>query len=165
VKYVIVSELGSSTLGSVTKVKKRTPAVGGSAPKQAWGQFDCFKLNPLVGGLFRFCLEGTIEMSDSEQSNREDDNAARNYTNDQDDQGARDDSFYALKTIHLNSVKDETLIERLKSETQVLKTLVHPNSKSGNASLLYLRIGTSFSCFSRFCMSYSSNYIRDVCLS
>ena len=176
VKYVIVSELGGSTLGSVFKVKKRSRTAVASVPKEDWGQYDCFKLNQFVGGLFRYCLEGNVEMAHSEQSslrtnseasstNQGDDNGVEHHTKGQrSEEGAHGDSFYALKTLHLSRVKDETLIEELKNEIAVLNTLRHPNSEFGTEYDLWLY----FTC--RYCLildclfhaSYSCPYIRDI---
>jgi serine/threonine protein kinase len=69
--YEVVKTLGVGSMGSVARVKKRTNAIGGSARKDIQEavrrqkkEKSCLQI-PLIGGLFRFCIDGKLKHSTS----------------------------------------------------------------------------------------------------
>jgi len=118
--------------------------IGGSARKELQDHFRrekrlhaCFEL-PLVGGFFRYCLKGALNFTESERSSshsiasssiiRGKANAIEDY-NDGHGELAPGDIIYAMKSIHLSRVTDETFVEELRNEIAILKSLDHPHSK------------------------------------
>lgn len=72
--YEIVQTIGVGSMGSVARVQKRKRVVGGSARKEMQEAVQRQKRNqkcldiPLVGGIFRFCVDGDLTHADD--SNR-----------------------------------------------------------------------------------------------
>ena len=159
--YEVVSVLGVGSMGSVAKVKKRQGVVGGSARKGLQDHFrkerrlqQCFQL-PLVGGLFKYCLEGFMEYRESEAAfvrtssgnslNFNDSPLGSNNSGSSsllNASGAAVEDYndghglpseeptemvYAMKSIHLSRVTNETFVEELKNEIAILRTLDHPH--------------------------------------
>eukprot|EP00542_Grammatophora_oceanica_P010432 CAMPEP_0194032256 /NCGR_PEP_ID=MMETSP0009_2-20130614/5237_1 /TAXON_ID=210454 /ORGANISM="Grammatophora oceanica, Strain CCMP 410" /LENGTH=706 /DNA_ID=CAMNT_0038672641 /DNA_START=11 /DNA_END=2131 /DNA_ORIENTATION=+ len=145
--YEVVQVLGIGSMGSVAKVRKRDEVIGGSARKEVVNsiarerQLDkCFEV-PLFGGLFRACFEpfknisrpktqhqnsilsSIRSTSSSQHSPIESDFSSRRSVL----SSSTYEVTYALKSIHLNRVKDPTFVEELKNEVSILKTLDHPN--------------------------------------
>ena len=154
--YEVVSVLGVGSMGSVAKVKKRQGVVGGSARKGLQDHFrrerrlrECFRL-PLVGGVFQFCLKGYLEYRESETafvrtssrgspSNFSDsasssllnatDAEVEDYNDGHGLQGEEEqpDMLYAMKSIHLSRVTNESFVDELRNEIAILRTLDHPH--------------------------------------
>ena len=69
--YEVIQTLGVGSMGSVARVKKRPHLIGGSARKsiqeavkQQKKERECLQI-PLIGGIFRFCLDGKLKESQS----------------------------------------------------------------------------------------------------
>jgi serine/threonine protein kinase len=140
--YEIVNILGAGSMGSVTMVRKRSSAVGGSARKSVQDEVrrehqrkKCFEL-PIVGPFFRFCSVGFTSLSPSSNSTRSTDGDSihtndwvmKHASGDDGSSGNRSDEIiYAMKSIHLSRCTDEAFVEELKNEIDILKTLDHPH--------------------------------------
>lgn len=125
--YDVVQVLGMGSMGNVTKVKKKMEAIGGSARKDvSMPDNFCFQL-PLIGGMFQSCMRGNQETSKDplEISGRStgSNGSVRAITV----STAPVDLTYAMKSIHLNRLTDQSFVEELKNEVEVLKSLDHPH--------------------------------------
>jgi hypothetical protein len=79
--YEVVKTLGMGSMGSVARVRKRQNAVGGSARKEIQDAVkeqrrrqECLNI-PIVGGIFRLCIDGNLTHASSGQSNKQKKNA------------------------------------------------------------------------------------------
>ena len=137
--YDVQKLLGTGSMGTVATVRKKQHTVGLSARydlkerRKVQEKIDaCFSF-PLLGGLFQHCFKAKAEAM------LEDASLSRHKSNDV--TAATDDSttlesssstssssiIYAMKSIHLQLVKDPTFVDELKNEIEVLKTLDHPH--------------------------------------
>jgi len=132
--YEITQVLGVGSMGSVARVKKRSSAIGGSARKAVQERVKmehrvdtCFRL-PLVGGLFQFCLKAKADawLDDVSVRAAAADEASvvggGTVTT-----GLSSDMMFAMKSIHLSRITDETFVEELRNEIEILKSLDHPH--------------------------------------
>ena len=135
--YEITQVLGVGSMGSVAKVRKRAQAIGGSARKSVQERVQwehriatCFKL-PLVGGLFSFCLRRKADQWLEEISERRADNIAGgdnlNSVTSTTKSTTSSEMIFAMKSIHLSRITDDTFVEELRNEVCILKTLDHPH--------------------------------------
>ena len=123
------------SMGSVAKVRKRAQAIGGSARKSVqervkWeARIDaCFRL-PLVGGLFSFCLRPKADLWLDEVSTRHavaGNDKMRNATS-ATKTTPSSEMIFAMKSIHLSRITDDTFVQELRNEISILKTLDHPH--------------------------------------
>lgn len=134
--YEITAMLGEGSMGSVAKVRKRPLAVGGSSRKNPevfettvvthitpLVHHPCFNL-PFFGSLFRDCFNGTESpLNDSSRHSKEEVALLLDST----ETVSSAEIIYAMKSIHLDRCTDLTLIEELKNEVEMLKTLDHPH--------------------------------------
>ena len=98
-KYEIVEVLGEGSMGSVSKVRKKDSAIGGSANE-----------TPKKKGLFGL---GLFHKKDQAFQSRFHSNHHEDY-------------IYALKSIQLDRVST-LFLEELKNEIDILRSLDHPN--------------------------------------
>jgi len=138
--YEVIRVMGFGSMGSVSKVKKRDDAIGGSSRKSFVKRLHrnpCFSL-PIVGPLFHFCSgngqfrEGrwtiggrkdVFESVESPSTNPSGSLLRRQSSLTSD----HCDIYYALKTIHLDRIMDETYVQELRNEISILSALDHPN--------------------------------------
>ena len=130
--YEITQVLGVGSMGSVARVKKRSSAIGGSARKAVQERVKmenrvdaCFRL-PLVGGLFQFCLKAQADawLDDVSVRAAEADASVGGGTV---TTVSPSDMMFAMKSIHLSRITDETFVEELRNEIEILKSLDHPH--------------------------------------
>jgi Protein kinase domain len=127
--YEIVDVLGEGSMGSVAKVRKRFSSTGAKSrqtavePTTETTTNRCFNL-PLVGGLFRYCLKGSREDAITEPKEVR---RSVSASFDELDLHASSQIMYAMKSIHLSRCTDQTLVDELKNEVEMLKTLDHPH--------------------------------------
>jgi serine/threonine protein kinase len=142
--YEVATVLGVGSMGSVAKVRKRDAAIGGSARKDLQDHFrrekqikTCFNV-PLVGGLFNFCLKGHLKppsaMSGSGRmtgsgtsSLLEPRGVVEDYNDLHGEAPYLNENLYAMKSIHLSRVTDDSFVQELKNEIQILRRLDHPH--------------------------------------
>jgi serine/threonine protein kinase len=140
--YEIVNILGAGSMGSVTMVRKRSSAVGGSARKSVQDEVrrenqlqKCFQL-PIVGHFFQYCFHGVGSLAKSSNSTgspdgdsiRTNDWVMKQASGDDASSENRSDAIiYAMKSIHLSRCTDSDFVEELKNEIEILKTLDHPH--------------------------------------
>jgi serine/threonine protein kinase len=123
--YEIVELLGEGSMGSVAKVKKRSVSSGARTRKAAAVEDSedhdpvCFRL-PFIGGLFRHC---TKKSSDAVIER----GLQRTVSESSDDLDVTPQLLYAMKSIHLDRCTDQTIVDELKNEVEMLKTLDHPH--------------------------------------
>lgn len=123
--YEVTKILGTGSMGNVTKVKKKESAIGGSARKEVGQVADspCFAL-PIVGGLFRTCLRGKGGSRHLlGASLRGSIHSASSFTRSSTSYGLT----YAMKSIHLSRLADNSYVDELKNEVEILKSLDHPH--------------------------------------
>lgn len=168
--YEVIKVLGEGSMGSVSKVQKRKSALGGSARvsyvqdekrRSHWWcpgiQIPCFIFCPVsTPEKPKNSLLGTIEedVPDSEpvlppvrksgsektisESSREESSVSSIITY------GSNNVIYALKSIHVERVKDAVYRKELMNEIAILQTLDHPNIVKAmvgdyNTSSLYLQ--------------------------
>jgi len=145
--FEVVDVLGVGSMGSVSKVKKKEAAIGGSARSDLVNKFHadqfafCFSL-PIVGSLLGICTGGRgehkkndllVEKSESSPSSigsNKSNNSRKKYfrkTSSIIIYGENEEIYYALKSIHMEYVRNEVYRQELKNEIELLKTLDHPN--------------------------------------
>jgi serine/threonine protein kinase len=148
--------VGVGSMGSVAIVRKRHEVMGGSARKdvvdslrrQEWEK-ECFSI-PFFGSLVRFCMEdmgigkssrkssGSVHGSDHSPTSATGDSTStssfrsskRNIFTSSERSVTSDGTYqemYAMKSIHLSRIADETFVEELKNELAILKRLDHPH--------------------------------------
>lgn len=139
--YEVNAVLGGGSMGSVSKVKKREDALGGSARPKF--------LKTLEDGIFLkllrcFHIDCCDPKEDSEESCNSKDiflksQSSFSSTGSKTGNGeerrissmisfTHRDAFYALKSIHLAQARNKTFRDELKNEVEILKTLDHPVS-------------------------------------
>jgi serine/threonine protein kinase len=156
--YQVTKTLGEGSMGDVKLVVKRRDKIGGSARRdiqqavrrQKMHQ-KCLRL-PLVGGIFRFCIDGDLPDnvdSNSHHSRRTPNTsthsvlslfsqntaesaAGRSFEDSLlggDDEENKDDSnnVYAMKSILIDQVARQEFVDELRNEIAILKDLDHPN--------------------------------------
>lgn len=106
--YDVLAILGNGSMGCVCKVKKRSTAVGGSARKVFLQRQRASNLKKILP-CFSFCLPG----NSAEETKA---GILENYG-----------VVYALKSIILDHVKNDTFVRELQNEIAILKNLDHPN--------------------------------------
>ena len=149
--YKVFHVVGVGSMGSVAIVRKQHEVMGGSARKDVVDSFrrqdklkECFDI-PIFGSLFRFFMED-MGIGRFCQNIRVSDDSSTSATGDTDSSSLRsskrdiyvasehsvtsDGNYqqtYAMKSIHLNRIRDETFAEELKNEIAILKHLDHPH--------------------------------------
>jgi serine/threonine protein kinase len=149
--YKVLHVVGVGSMGSVAIVRKRHEVMGGSARKDVVESFrrqdklkECFSI-PIFGSLFRFFMED-VGIGKFSRNIRNSDDSPPSATGDADSssfRSSRRDIFaasehsvtsdinyqqtYAMKSIHLNRIRDEGFVEELKNEIAILKHLDHPH--------------------------------------
>ena len=124
--YEVSKMLGDGSMGSVCMVQKRKSALGGSARKGFVNRQRTSNLAKILPCL-SFCLPG--------ESSEETKGGALVATADEDGEEyhiqktetSRYGILYALKSIILDHVKNDTFIRELQNEIAILRTLDHPN--------------------------------------
>ena len=125
--YEVISVLGTGSMGSVLKVRKKDAVKGGSARQKLLGHFrrerlwrKCFSLPPL-GGILQYFLGSAADKSLSVVS------TSSNGLGGETEESVGKDIVYAMKSIHLSRVTDPAFIDELKNEISILRTLDHPH--------------------------------------
>lgn len=147
--YEVMNVLGVGSMGSVAKVRKRDEVMGGSARKALVDSFSkerqiksCFQI-PLIGGLFRHCMDSdralknaSSSLDDSFVDDRRVTTITSQFTTSSTDEmdfnesslrlagSATYEATYAMKSIHLDRVTDPTFIDELINEIEILQELV-----------------------------------------
>jgi serine/threonine protein kinase len=153
--YEILSIVGVGSMGSVATVRKRDEVVGGSSRQNLVESFrraekfnQCFRI-PVLGPLFRFCVEdvGIVSSRASRSSHHTDSDNSFNFfssltaskrdlfTESERTALSRESSVhsshkqmtYAMKSIHLNRITDESFVQELKNEIALLREMDHPH--------------------------------------
>lgn len=141
--YEITELLGSGSVGSVVKVRKKDAVIGGSARYNMKERRrvhkkvqTCFSL-PLVGGFFKHCLKGQVDSLLEQASKNSFSSSKSLFSIDSTEASDSTDSdtpasfsyeiVYAMKSIHLKRFSDPVYIDELKNEVEMLKTLDHPH--------------------------------------
>jgi serine/threonine protein kinase len=153
--YEVIKVLGDGSMGSVTKVRKRKHVLGGSARAEYVKQekrdkccFGCFSILPFPSNASLFedskdspeLLQPVSEDSTEQNSILESSNSNPSKSNKKtyrkSGSGISTSSMitygqkemtYALKSIHLDRVKDDTYKEEMINEISILQKLDHPN--------------------------------------
>jgi len=116
--YELIEVLGVGSMGSVTLVRKKKEAIGGSARKY---------VRKYQGPSFRFRLRPSNSIRKNEMDREQRHHSLHSSSH----LSVPSDRFYevryALKTIHLNQIADPAFIQELRNEIEVLKSLDHPN--------------------------------------
>jgi serine/threonine protein kinase len=149
--YEVLNVVGVGSMGSVATVRKRDKVMGGSARKDIVDTFhrqdkqkECFSM-PLLGGLFRFCIEdvgigksGSFRSRKSSSSDQSTDADVSSHSfrsskrnlfteSERSSTSGKYQETYAMKSIHLNRITDQVFVEELKNEIEILKQLDHPH--------------------------------------
>ena len=146
--YETIQVLGAGSMGSVTKVKKRESVIGGSARQDYVNQIHgiegfCFSL-PIIGHMLRSCTGRDLGQRvkrdlfvtspssvDSERDISASSTSGRSRSFHRSPSStisyARKELYFALKTIHLDRVTDQQLVEELQNEIDILRSMDHPN--------------------------------------
>lgn len=146
--YEVATVLGVGSMGSVAKVRKRDAAIGGSARKDLQDHFrrekqikSCFNV-PLIGGLFNFCFKDIVKPPTNLSGSRRMSGRSHSVTSssvlapigvveDYNDLHGEapylNENLYAMKSIHLSRVTDDSFVQELKNEIQILRRLDHPH--------------------------------------
>lgn len=132
--YEVASVLGTGSMGTVAKVRKRKEAVGGSARKEI-DQDCCIPLlSPMCQFLVTMRSDSQRSLTATERSGvsgvssilQTRTNLVEDY-NDQHGEEQSGDLVYAMKSIHLSRVTSDVFLEELKNEISILKSLDHPH--------------------------------------
>lgn len=123
-------------MGSVVKVRKRPEAMGGTARsdmvdslKREKEAHECIQI-PFLGRWFHNCFsimsKATHPWSSSRNilSSPSFNDSTTSYSN---TSSLKYEVNYALKSIHLNHISDQSFVEELKNEIEILKKLDHPH--------------------------------------
>jgi serine/threonine protein kinase len=146
--YETIQVLGAGSMGSVTKVKKRESVIGGSARQDYVNSIHgiegfCFSL-PIIGHMLRSCTGRDLGQRvkrdlfvtspsslDTERDIRASSTSGRSRSFHRSPSStisyARKELYFALKTIHLDRVTDQQLVEELQNEIDILRSMDHPN--------------------------------------
>jgi serine/threonine protein kinase len=135
--YSLVAILGEGSMGSVSKVLKRDNV--GSA-RSGFLQKHSANILAKFNQCWRSCCDDNND-DDTRKFNPRDlissmsshDSLLEDGVSPKSDLSAmirfgHQDTFFALKSIHLSMARDQTLREELKNEVEILKTLDHPVS-------------------------------------
>jgi len=137
--YEVLKILGDGSMGSVCKVKKKRSAVGGSARKaflEMQKRSSILKILPCLS----FCIPGDVAeeskkgalvavdvddpVENQQSRNSEVSNSCpSSIVSFQNEYGV----LYALKSIILDHVTNDTFVRELQNEITILRTLDHPN--------------------------------------
>jgi len=110
--YEVLEVLGLGSMGSVSKVRKKSDKVGGSARKKTRRGFSIFSFGFANHNGPAFDVsQNEVGSSQSSLSS-----GVKPY-----------EIVYALKSIHLSRITDESFHEELRNEIDILKSLDHPN--------------------------------------
>jgi serine/threonine protein kinase len=147
--YQVTRHLGSGSMGDVKLVKKRH--IGGSARKNVQQAVQRHQqaikcLNtPVIGNLFQFCVDGRLvvndkaDPADSRHSigsyfGKKEDLTVSTTTEESNDNTSSSSSssstdviIYAMKSIHLDQLTNPQIVDELRNEVAILKSLDHPN--------------------------------------
>ena len=113
--YEPIKVLGVGSMGSVTLVRKKKEAIGGSArvcERKRQQLCTCFAFR----GLEKSEREKFAKLLHAASSQHHSVPSDRAY-----------EVEYALKTIHLNRVSDPAFVAELRNEIDIIKSLDHPN--------------------------------------
>jgi hypothetical protein len=151
--YEVMNILGLGSMGSVSMVRKRPSAIGGSARKNVSNdenegenlvaepreqdQLVCFQL-PIIGPIaiwlhqsFRKTISSDDIITKSKSnSDRTGDTLQTVGSQDNDNNSqtsTSSDLKFAMKSIHLSRCTDPSFVEELQNEIAILKTLDHPH--------------------------------------
>jgi Protein kinase domain len=149
--YEVINILGLGSMGSVSMVRKRPSAIGGSARKKVTSSKDdedenlklqqeqvpCFQI-PIIGPLVIWFHQTFLNSSSLDDINSGIDSdpsgdgimktvPSQDYLSYDNSQMSDDTELkYAMKSIHLSRCTDPSFIEELQNEISILKTLDHP---------------------------------------
>lgn len=140
--YEVVAILGEGSMGSVSKVKKRQEAIGGSA-RAAYLELQNVNLVKKLQECWGWCcgdedrdpyhnphnifLSGPDSKRSSETGGgSSDDLSDHSSISSMIRFGNQKATYFALKSIHLEQARNQTLREELKNEVEILKTLDNP---------------------------------------
>lgn len=146
VLWIHVLNLLLLSTGSVSMVRKREEVVGGSARQELVETLKrqrqreiCWNI-PVLGNLFRVCWKPPKNHHSSMRVHNKnlfqptiDSTRSANSTYTTASSGASIGSqkcseiIHAMKTIHLNRIKDKMFVQELQNEIDILRTLDHPN--------------------------------------
>ena len=160
--YEVVTILGEGSMGSVSKVKKRDRS---SSARPGFLRRHGTYILANFSRCLDWCFGDDDENQDHQSHPRDllvplnshsfkhdstnslysgtDDSAVRQEDLSSMIRFGRQDSFFALKSIHLSMTRNPTLTEELKNEVEILKTLDHPVSLSGRGVAVILDLLTS----------------------
>jgi serine/threonine protein kinase len=137
VYYEIIRVVGVGSMGSVAMVRKRDEMIGGSARRNLVKSLrrqktanECFRI-PILGELLRQCFEVLEPKRNSNHDtsriyHHQEESITSVNDNESSESGGtkKPSTLYALKSIHLNRVTDDSFVEELKNEIEILKNLV-----------------------------------------
>uniref|UniRef100_A0A7S1ZH63 Calmodulin n=1 Tax=Trieres chinensis TaxID=1514140 RepID=A0A7S1ZH63_TRICV len=132
--FDVVRSLGAGSMGSVSQVRKRESAVGGSSRWHFVAMNGCLSM-PIIGPLLKAFTgdlgRDKLWMSSEGGLQKPKQILAPQPIHEASLASFMDDEHcntnYALKTIHLDCITDPCYVEELKNEIEVLKQLDHPN--------------------------------------
>ena len=137
--YEITKLLGEGSMGSVSLVRKRLSAIGGSARYDMKERRErqqkvqtCFSL-PLIGGFFEHCFKAKAEALVEKASRHSRDVSIATEATTKSTRSSNSslsktsEQNYAMKSIHYKHVTSETFVDELKNEVELLKKLDHPH--------------------------------------
>lgn len=132
--YDILQVLGTGSMGTVAKVRKKPSVIGFSARHNVQERQKvldrvnaCFSL-PLVGGIFAHCFRGHADAL-LEKASRHDSSSSTSDTcsttvldasngsstsKDVTSASCNDELVFAMKSIHLHAIKDQKFVDELK---------------------------------------------------
>lgn len=127
-------------MGSVVKVRKRPEALGGTARsdmvdslKREKEVYDCIQI-PFLRTWFHNCFSTMSKATHPWSSSRNIlspppsfNDTTNNNTTPYSTSSLKYEVNYALKSIHLNHIADQSFVEELKNEIDILKKLDHPH--------------------------------------
>eukprot|EP00934_Nitzschia_sp_Nitz4_P009415 Nitzschia sp. Nitz4//scaffold133_size116822//56256//65702//NITZ4_003807-RA/size116822-snap-gene-0.16-mRNA-1//-1//CDS//3329535396//9405//frame0 len=146
--YEVTKVLGEGSMGSVKLVKKRSNKVGGSARKELQQAVQRQKQNqeclnlPIIGGLFRCCIDGNLKDKDenprvlTKMFSQEIVSSIRSVRSEDTGNGSirsyessnhQSDIIYAMKSIVISHLTEQAYIDELRNEIAILKKLDHPH--------------------------------------
>lgn len=119
--FEVLDVLGVGSMGTVAKVRKKTTAVGGSARVTfRESERTCF-------GLSLSCCFGGEEESKKKNAVEPAKRAYIKKSSSIITYGNKKENYFALKSILLERAANQTFIDELKNEVEILKTLDHPS--------------------------------------
>lgn len=141
--YEIITVLGVGSMGSVSKVKKRSEAVGGSSRAHYLKSESRSHILERLALIFKLCC-GTAEEKERTRdilhipSMRRFDMSSHSRKSADSISGSshgvssmvtfgHQDTFFALKSIALDKTTSKALIDEMKNEVEMLKKMDHPH--------------------------------------